>query len=61
MRFGEVWGDAGRSYYLLLTMAILTTAHVVGEDAHDAYLLVAVREGRPALDVGQLDAELHSE
>ena len=42
-------------------MAILTTAHVVGEDAHDAYLLVAVGEARPALDAGQLDAELHSE
>ena len=41
-----------------LTMAILTMAHVVREDAHHADLRVSVREGGPALDVGELDAEL---
>ena len=35
-----------------------TMAHVVGEDAHDADLLLAVREGGAALDLGELDAEL---
>tara|TARA_B110001469_G_scaffold84361_1_gene79836 strand:- start:424 stop:582 length:159 start_codon:yes stop_codon:yes gene_type:complete len=39
-------------------MAILTMAHVVREDAHHADLRVSVREGGPALDVGELDAEL---
>ena len=33
-------------------------AHVVGEDAHDADLLVAVREGGAPRDLGELDAEL---
>ena len=33
-------------------------AHVVGEDAHDADLFVAVREGGAPRDLGELDAEL---
>ena len=41
-----------------LTTAILTMAHVIGEDAHDADLFVAVREGGAPRDLGELDAEL---